>query len=89
MAKGHLLKGINSKSVLAYVIEQDGQYLAHARTPDEPESAEGALKELRNAGVPPIFAFMLSGYDLTELHELSEARWEEPVELEYIGEVEE
>lgn len=85
MANGYLLKGTNSKSVLAYVIESQGQYLAHARTPDEPEEATAALQELKKAGVPPDFIFMLSGYSADELSELAAARWEEPVELEHIG----
>lgn len=88
MANAYLLKGTTSKSVLAYVVESQGQYLAHARESHEPEEASAALVELQKAGVPPDIIFMLSGYDADELSELAAARWEEPVELEHIGVVE-
>lgn len=85
MAYAYLLKGTTSKSVLAYVVESQGQYLAHARESHEPEEATAALQELKNADVPPDFVFKISGYSANELTELAQARWEEPVELEHIG----
>lgn len=88
MANAYLLKGTKSKSVLAYAIESNGQYLAHARESHEPEEASAVLQELKGAGVPPDFIFMVSGYDSDELSELATARWEEPIELEHIGVVE-
>ena len=85
MVNAYLLKGTTSKSVLAYVVERQGQCLAHTRESHEPEEATAALQELKKAGVPPDFIFMLSGYSADVLSELAAARWEEPVELEHIG----